>query len=594
MRQPLRRPGTALVASLVALVVHPVAALPLALVAFVGGPLALVLAWQGSRRAEVAFVTERAALSDEVVGTLQSARQLVLWDADDAAVERIGRVGIRLAGATRTTTRALAAARGILLVLSGSAVVATAWLSAPALADGAVSGPMTAMLLLLPLALHDVLTTIPEAALGCRAHPCRPGSGCPYWRRSRRGPDSTRPGRCRETFELAVRRGQGSAGRTTPVVTDLDVRVAPGCLLGVVGPSGCGKSTLAATLVRHLVPLHGPIGSPARTRPRRDSRGTPTRRAGRRRPVCLRLLGAGEPASGLTWAADEALVEALHAAGLAPWYAGLPRGLDTLLGEAGTGVSGGERARLGIARALLADPEVLVLDEPTAHLDRATARAVTATLLSAISRPECAAWSGSPTTTSASPGWTRCWTSESGRGGVRSSRGARRRATARPAAAAPGRCCPRPARTRPRCRRRASGRSVARSPGRGRCRDRQRLGVAGAVEGREQVRLVGRRDAQAGVVAERPRPVLAVGADLEVDGAAGRGVLDRVAGEVVDRPCRARRGQPCTTHGLGGQRELIWTGPARPASAIRSRLVSASLRRSTARRTVSRLSWIWE
>jgi ATP-binding cassette subfamily C protein CydCD len=70
---------------------------------------------------------------------------------------------------------------------------------------------------------------------------------------------------------------------------------------------------------------------------------------------------------------DQDLVAALHGAGLGGWLDGLEEGLDTRLGDGASQVSGGERARLAVARSLLADQRVLVLDEPTAHLDHATA-----------------------------------------------------------------------------------------------------------------------------------------------------------------------------------------------------------------------------
>jgi ATP-binding cassette, subfamily C, bacterial CydCD len=389
VRQPvLAALGTAVLATVVALLIHPVAAVPVAVLAFAGGGVALLLAWWGSRRAEQAFVAERAALSDEVVATLQSARQLVLWGADTAAVDRIGEIGVRLAAAGQRTARALASARAVLVALTGLAVVGTAWLTAPGLADGSVSGPMTAMLVLLPLALHDVLATLPEAgSMAVRTRAARSRLAA----LEELTPAVTEPAEpTTPTGPIDVSLDDVTLGWTEqPVVSGIDVQVAPGEALGVVGPSGSGKSTLAAALVRHLAPQSGSY----------RLAGLDAQQVGSaevRRHVGLvdddPYVFASSVRENLRLASpaadDRALAGAVREAGLGDWYAALPDGLDTLLGDGATGVSGGERARLGIARALLADPEVLVLDEPTAHLDTATARAVTDTVLRARGGPE--------------------------------------------------------------------------------------------------------------------------------------------------------------------------------------------------------------
>ncbi|HEX9334482.1 MAG TPA: ATP-binding cassette domain-containing protein, partial [Pseudonocardiaceae bacterium] len=81
---------------------------------------------------------------------------------------------------------------------------------------------------------------------------------------------------------------------------------------------------------------------------------------------------------------DPRLTAGLREAQLGAWFDALPAGLDTRLGAHGTPVSGGERQRIGVARALLADRPILLLDEPTAHLDHTTAAALTAELLAHI------------------------------------------------------------------------------------------------------------------------------------------------------------------------------------------------------------------
>ena len=105
--------------------------------------------------------------------------------------------------------------------------------------------------------------------------------------------------------------------------------------------------------------------SPARTRT------SSTRRSARTSPSRARS------------ATDAELEDALDRARLGEWVASLPDGLDTLVGEEGTQLSGGQRQRLTVARALLSDAPVLVLDEPTAHLDPETAEVLVRDILAA-------------------------------------------------------------------------------------------------------------------------------------------------------------------------------------------------------------------
>ncbi len=172
----------------------------------------------------------------------------------------------------------------------------------------------------------------------------------------------------------------------TTAVGPVDLDLAAGVRLLVTGPNGSGKSTLLALLARQLELSGGRYtmdGIDVRDRPVDDVRSLvavvddePHVFASTLRENLRLALPLVDTTTG-----DPALVSAIQRAGLAGWMEGLPAGLDTRLGSGGRGLSGGERARLAVARALLSGRPVLLLDEPFAHLDHATAEAVLADLL---------------------------------------------------------------------------------------------------------------------------------------------------------------------------------------------------------------------
>ncbi|MBM6403378.1 thiol reductant ABC exporter subunit CydD [Phycicoccus sp. CSK15P-2] len=150
-------------------------------------------------------------------------------------------------------------------------------------------------------------------------------------------------------------------GSASPVLVDLDLEAGPG-LTVLTGPSGAGKSTVLELLAGLRTPTRGTVA------------------AGRSHLVSQRpFLPAGslrDAARLGTGATDDALWEALRRVGLDGVVAGLPRVLDTPLGDDGIGLSAGQRARMAIARATLSTAPVLLVDEPTAHLDDAASELV--------------------------------------------------------------------------------------------------------------------------------------------------------------------------------------------------------------------------
>jgi thiol reductant ABC exporter CydC subunit len=326
-------------------------------------------------RADVTRVSELIASQSSELRAVGGWATAIGW-LDDAhgSLDRV----------TRRISAGQAAAASLFLVAVGAAVAVTAVIAQ----DLPVSAPVKALLVLTPVAVSEAITPLVDAM---RALARARGSehridalldlepavaDVPGHAHDAAGP--TRPGHTAyASSDVETRRLTASWTGARADLTPTDLDVPAGSRIAITGPNGSGKSTLLAVLARHLDPSGGTYrlgGSDALSRPLEQTRARiavvddETHVFGTTLRGNLALAGPD--------ADDAAMESALRAAGLGPLVETLPDGLDTTLGSTGRGLSGGERARLGIARAHVSGRPIVLLDEPVAHLDPPTARAV--------------------------------------------------------------------------------------------------------------------------------------------------------------------------------------------------------------------------
>ncbi|GCD98408.1 thiol reductant ABC exporter subunit CydD [Embleya hyalina] len=339
-----------------------------------------------ARRAERRVAAVRGELSAAVVDLLRGTPELIAAGRAPARLAEVAEVDARLRATEAGQARGAGVGAGLAALVAGATVWASALVGVAAVHADRLDGVLLALVVLTPLAAFEATVVLPAAGRHLEA--------------SRRAaarvfevldaPEPVREPAAPVVLPAAPRplRVRDLSARWTPdgppALVGVDLDLTPGKRLAVVGPSGSGKTTLANVLLRFLEPAAGtvtlggvPLGEAAGDDVRRVI-GLCAQDAHVFDSSLRENLRLARPDCD-----EEAMRAALARARLLDWVDGLPEGLDTMVGEHGARLSGGQRQRLALARALLADFEILLLDEPAEHLDLPTADALTADLLDA-------------------------------------------------------------------------------------------------------------------------------------------------------------------------------------------------------------------
>jgi thiol reductant ABC exporter CydC subunit len=381
--------ATDVTASIVLGTVVALLTMPLLGVITVGGGLVVVavsvLLARLGRASDARAGSERAELASLMIETVRSAKELVAYGRQDLVTDRLEEVRHRSGRLAARRSLTLGLARAWAIVASAGVLVAVVAAGLAAVDARRLSGVMLAVVAFAALAVLDQCATVPVVVAGTNE---ASAAAERLARLERLAPPAQEPELDQSKTATAGSAELVGAETTAPdgtiILRGLSLEVGTSKRVALTGPSGSGKTNAVYALLHFVNCQKGQArlgGGDVSQMTREGIAALAGWVADETHIFAASLsdnLRLAQPS-----ASDADCDIALQRAGLSGWSASLPAGLATVLGAGGRPLSAGERQRIGLARILLAGPPVLLLDEPTAHLDPVSSAKVLVELLDA-------------------------------------------------------------------------------------------------------------------------------------------------------------------------------------------------------------------
>jgi thiol reductant ABC exporter CydC subunit len=349
---------------------------------------------KSAAKSEQATAQTRGELVNELIEFYAGNADIIALGQHEVALTRISQIDSSLTKAASKQAYTIGLASGLLILAQGVAIITSTWAGIVAFESGQLDGVLLAVLAMIPMAAFESVSNFPAAALAL----------------SRVRGSSERIIEIIEkplpVIEPAKSAGfsgylidlesisaswfadtQNSADKAIhdKAIHDVTFKLPENTSIGLVGPSGSGKSTIISVLLKFLTPSTGSyqLGGVNST----ELTGTEIRKKLILNSPEQHVFATSIAENlKLASAAPETLTDAqiwqvLEKVDLAQWVKSLPNQLETLIGERGSTMSGGQKQRLTLARLFIANPQVWILDEPTEHLDSKLADRIMAALV---------------------------------------------------------------------------------------------------------------------------------------------------------------------------------------------------------------------